>query len=120
MYRCLIDGYFPGVPDFRFQAIWKSIIPTKICFFVWTVCHGKTPTIDRLKRRGWVIANRCELCKKDEESRNHLLINCEYSRSTWDFFKRRCSGIYQQGSDIIDIICSWPSSAPDCVDDWFK
>ena len=32
--------------------------------------------MDQLKRRGFSLANRCPLCRKDEENIEHLLLHC--------------------------------------------
>ena len=40
-------------------------------------------TIDRLKRFGWSIPNRCFLCKYEEETTYHLLLFCEKARMLW-------------------------------------
>ena len=43
-------------------------------------------TLDRLQKRGWVMANRCFLCHKSEETIDHLLIHCEKTRLVWMVF----------------------------------
>jgi hypothetical protein len=46
---------------------------------VWSVALGKILTLDNLKRRNIVLVNRCGMCKKEEESIDHLLLHCERS-----------------------------------------
>ena len=41
-------------------------------------------TLDRLKRRGIPLANRCFLCEHDEETIDHLLIHCSRAKMLWD------------------------------------
>ncbi|RVW26396.1 Transposon TX1 uncharacterized 149 kDa protein [Vitis vinifera] len=52
-------------------------------FFRWEAAWNRLPTIDRLKRFGWNIPNRCFLCKNEEESIDHLLLFCEKARMLW-------------------------------------
>ena len=41
-------------------------------------------TLDQLKKRGRVLANRCFLCGKDEETIDHLLLHCFVAGLLWD------------------------------------
>ena len=45
---------------------------------------GKVFTLDQIKKRGRALANRCFLCKKDEETIDHLLLHCPVARLLWD------------------------------------
>ena len=40
-------------------------------------------TMDRLKRKGFSLANRCSLCGRDEENIEHLLIHCPMTWGLW-------------------------------------
>ena len=40
----------------------------------------KVLTQNQLKRRGWILANRCFLCCDEEETINHILIHCPKAR----------------------------------------
>ena len=60
-------------------------MPTKVGFFAWEASWGKVLTQDQLKRRGWILANRCFLCCDEEETINHILIHCPKTRVLWDF-----------------------------------
>ncbi|CAL1376876.1 unnamed protein product [Linum trigynum] len=117
VYRCLADDAFPGVPDFPDAVIWKNIIPPKICFFIWTLSHGRIPTIDKLQRVGWELANRCELCRQSEETQDHLFASCGYSMNVWNLIGSKCRINTQPRSSIIDVIRSWPSRSSDGFDD---
>ncbi|RVW45235.1 LINE-1 retrotransposable element ORF2 protein [Vitis vinifera] len=65
---------------FPSKIIWRSCAQPKISFFVWEASWGRVLTLDRLQKRGWVLANRCFLCQKCGESINHLLLHCEKTR----------------------------------------
>ena len=41
------------------------------------------PTMDLLRRRGMKIVNGCPMCLRDEESVDHLLLNCKSAQSLW-------------------------------------
>ena len=59
-------------------------MPTKVCFFAWEAFWGKVLTLDQLKKRGWCLANKCFLCCEEEQSIDHILIQCSRARVLWD------------------------------------
>ncbi|RVW51874.1 hypothetical protein CK203_067969 [Vitis vinifera] len=66
--------------QFPINIIWNPCVPTKVCFFAWEAFWGKVLTLDQLKKRGWCLANRCFLCCEEEESIDHILIQCSRAR----------------------------------------
>lgn len=46
----------------------------------------KILTLNHLQSRGWNFANRCILCKQEEESVSHIFIHCSMAKLVWDFF----------------------------------
>ena len=78
-YRHLEGDTFEAIPTW---LIWNSCIPPKVSVFTWEVLWGKVLTTDQLKKRGFQHASKCLLCKEDEETIDHLLLNCP---SVWGF-----------------------------------
>ena len=62
---------------FLAKDIWDSCAPLRTHFFAWEAVWGKFLTIDMLMKRGWSIINRCNLCKDNEESTDHIMIHCD-------------------------------------------
>ncbi|RVX20185.1 Transposon TX1 uncharacterized 149 kDa protein [Vitis vinifera] len=81
LYNTLDSG---GAVPFPWRIIWSPCVPTKVGFFAWEASWGKVLTQDQLKRRGWILANRCFLCCDDEETINHILIHCPKARVLWN------------------------------------
>jgi hypothetical protein len=71
----------PG--SFPWKRIWKVKAPLRIAFFLWATALGRILTVDNLRRREFQLINRCCLCKKDEETINHLFHHCEFSVDIW-------------------------------------
>ncbi|CAI0448108.1 unnamed protein product, partial [Linum tenue] len=40
MYRALMENRCPGFSAFPADSVWRKIVPSKICFFIWTVAHN--------------------------------------------------------------------------------
>jgi len=51
--------------------------------FIWTLAHKSILTGENLRRRGWEGPYRCPLCLHTEETIDHLLINCDFSKEIW-------------------------------------
>ena len=45
--------------------------------------HNKLLTTENLKKRGIVGPSRCALCNMDEETTNHIFIQCKISLKVW-------------------------------------
>ena len=71
---------------FPSKIIWRSCAQPKISFFAWEASWDKVLTLDRLQKKGWVLANRCFLCQKCGESIDHLLLHYERTREVWTLF----------------------------------
>ncbi|RVW25474.1 putative ribonuclease H protein [Vitis vinifera] len=71
--------------QFPYSNIWSICVPTKVSFFAWEAYWGKVLTLDQLKKRGRSLANRCFLCGMEEESIDHILIQCSKARGLWSY-----------------------------------
>ena len=81
------DGYNSVHNSSRKEGIWKNVwcsdgLP-KIYFFCWLFTHQKILTADNLKKRGIKGLSRCILCKRAEETQNHLFLECSFSNEVW-------------------------------------
>lgn len=78
------EALFIGAIQFRpWERIWKSWAPGKCKFFMWLVAHDRCWTADRLARKGLPHHEHCLLCDQEEETINHLLLHCVFSREVW-------------------------------------
>ena len=71
------QGKFPT------NVIWNSWVPPRVGFFAWEATWNKVLTLDQIQRRGWPLANRCYLCLSEEETLDHLLLQCNVARILW-------------------------------------
>jgi len=53
------------------------------------VAHNKCWTADRLARRGLPRLECCPLCDQEEETVNHLLVECVFAREFWFLLLRQ-------------------------------
>ena len=58
-------------------SIWKLKAPPRVLVFGWLALRRRIPTMDLLRMRGMPIVNGCPMCLRDEESVDHLMLNCK-------------------------------------------
>jgi len=76
--------FFVGAIHLRpWGRIWKSWAPGKCKFFMWTAAHKKCWTAERLAKKGLPHPALCPLCDQVEETLDHLLVSCVFSRQFW-------------------------------------
>jgi hypothetical protein len=74
---------------FPWKSIWRTKALSRVAFFVWSTALGKILTLNNLRKKNMVLVNRCGMCKKDEESIDHLLLHCECAQFLWNAFFSR-------------------------------
>jgi hypothetical protein len=62
---------------------WRSWAPPRVKFHIWLACQDRCWTGERLARRGLPHPPRCPLCDQAEETMEHLLVGCPFSRTVW-------------------------------------
>jgi len=50
---------------------------------MWTIAHKKCWIADRLARKGLCHPTACPLCDQTDETIDHLLVSCVFSRQVW-------------------------------------
>ena len=68
------------------KSIWKLRIPIKVKIFIWLLVSDKISVHTNLQKRrpyhylspGW-----CVMCKKDNETIDHLFLTCDFSLRPW-------------------------------------
>jgi hypothetical protein len=93
------------------KAVWNYRSLPKVDLFIWTLAHKSIPTGENLKRRGWEGPFRCPLFRQEEETTDHLLLNCNYSKEVW----KQMIGphlITRFPTDVTSLLLQWDSMGP--------
>ncbi|XP_047335900.1 uncharacterized protein LOC124939472 [Impatiens glandulifera] len=73
--------------SFPWKELWKIKLPSRITLFAWEAIHGGILTQDKLKNKGFRLANRCVICESFEETINHLLLDCHMAKEIWSLIQ---------------------------------
>lgn len=68
------------------KRIWKVKVLIKVKVFAWLMSLGKLNSQDNFQRRRlfqMLSLSWCVLCKRDEESINHMFVHCSFSLRVW-------------------------------------
>lgn len=79
-----------GVSPFVWKEIWDVKVPQKIKFFLWKLCHNALPVGQNLCKKRIKNSPLCQLCEKEEESIEHMLLFCEWTRVVWFGLQVQC------------------------------
>jgi hypothetical protein len=73
-----------GATDFEpTSRIWKSWSPPKRRFFLWLAALNRYWTAGHLARQGLEHPEHCLFCDQEEETIEHILLSCVFSREVW-------------------------------------
>lgn len=56
----------------------------KAHFIMWIMLHKRLATTDRLEKRGVNVSKTCELCNRENEIVEHLMIQCQFTCDLWN------------------------------------
>ncbi|XP_048611388.1 uncharacterized protein LOC125585772 [Brassica napus] len=93
------------------DVVWfKGAIP-KLSFNMWIANYDKLPTRSRLAAWGLPISANYPFCSNYEETRDHLLLSCQYSKAIWTEIFIRCDPPQSPLANWSELL-SWIRTAP--------
>jgi len=99
-----------GSIRFPWKSVWHTQAPPRAAFFVWTAALGKILTQDNLRKRHVIVINRCYMCKKTEETVDHLLLHCDVASVLWNSLLSRFGMSWVMPRRVINLLACWWSS----------
>ena len=100
----------PNHRSFPWKRVWKSCVPSKINFFVWTAILGKVLTIDNLRKRRLMLIDWCCMCKANGESIDHLFLHCSIARDLWSLAFSAFGVWWVMPCHVLELLLCWSTS----------
>jgi hypothetical protein len=107
-YKAKMEKEMERETSWWWPVVWKLENPLKAKIFMWLALENKILTWDNCQKRNMQGPRRCNLCKNNEESLDHLFVNCPFTREVWKKLLLINSGKnrWEQRS-LIDCFHSW-------------
>ncbi|XP_059077214.1 uncharacterized protein LOC131876305 [Cryptomeria japonica] len=102
-----MENYDLGIPQ---KLFWSNKLIAKAGVFAWLATRRKILTTDKFRRMGSQGPSRCILCKAQEESVDHLLLNCSFTAKCWRWLCAKLGWITTLPNDIVSLFQGWPIS----------
>lgn len=65
------------------KLIWRTWAPLKVKILLWLAFRRRHWTADRRRRHVLDAREHCYLCDQEDESIDHIVATCSYSREVW-------------------------------------
>jgi hypothetical protein len=92
---------------FSWKCIWWSKVPLKATFFAWSVALEKIFTLDNFRKRHVLVVDWCYMCKRSDESVDHLLLHCEVASALWTVIFSHHGLSWVTLNQVIDLFACW-------------
>ena len=86
------------------RIIWQTSVQPRQSLVVWKALHGKLLTDTALKRRGISLPSCCVICKRHEESIDHLFLRCPPVVTLWMWITSLFSTASPQWVSLEDVL----------------
>ena len=77
-----------STPLLGHKLIWKTWAPLRIKIFLWLAFKRRHWTWDRRTRHGLEARELCYLCDQGQETIDHIIAACPFSREVWFYVLR--------------------------------
>ncbi|XP_059067474.1 uncharacterized protein LOC131858294 [Cryptomeria japonica] len=95
--------------DWPSALCWHKMVLPKAGAFLWTALHGHILTGERLKLIGIAGPSVCILCKENEETTDHLLFWCSYTKRVWDWLLDKLQYGSVRSQSLKSFLLAWPT-----------
>ena len=69
------------LPSFAFVR--RNFAPPRVRFFAWLLLQNRIQCKVNLEKKGILTDATCDLCKKNDEDANHIVLRYDFARQFW-------------------------------------
>jgi hypothetical protein len=103
-YKALLPSIGLSVP---WKIIWKTKVPLRVSFFVWTAARDRILTVQNLRRRQVMVIDWCYICKASGESTDHLLLHCPIVADLWSCIFSLFGLQWVMPKGVLELLACW-------------
>ncbi|XP_026417291.1 uncharacterized protein LOC113312772 [Papaver somniferum] len=93
-----------------YKKIWNSCVHPSTSSNIWKITMGAGNTDENDTKRGMVIASRCFLCHKNQDTMSHILWDCNYGQILWNWIGNIFAFKNSKSFDDVINLCKHKSS----------
>jgi len=98
-----MEPYKPQIVNPIWRLLWKLKATPRTHLLLWNILFDKIPTGANMMKRSFHGPFWCHLCRNDEESTEHLFLNCPTSKEYWNCIIAHYPSLKAwQGHNILD------------------
>jgi ribonuclease HI/exonuclease III len=114
-YKALQNTKDNSHPPAFWKLVWDNLALPKVNFFFWTVVQNKLLTGDNLEKRKIAGPHRCELCRSNSETAQHLFLECNFAKEVWRLSLLDLQIPAFPRSTVAAWFASWNNIYPHCI-----
>ena len=102
-----------GGDSFPWKSIWKPLVLSKVDFFLWVATLGNILTVENLenlRKRNIILVSWCCMCKRDEETVDHLMLHCPLGRELWGLIFKLFGVEWVMLRKVVKLLACWQGS----------
>ena len=101
----------PTANDRLWRKVWHPDSIPKVNSFIWTLMHNKLLMAENLRKRGTAGPSQCALCNMEEETSNHLFLQCRISLKIWQCVLP-LGFLFNPPSSVVQLLEDWSKQFP--------
>ena len=109
-YRVILNSQDLERVDIPLKLCWDISCLPKVGFFLWLAIQNRILTTNRLYILSIQGPSRCVLCKQNFEDVDHILYNCPYSQTCWEWLRYMLGWSTPLPKSLSDLLRSWPTT----------
>lgn len=114
-YNFLVNQFEQNDLGIHHKLFWSSRLIPKAEVFAWLATRNKILTAERFNKMGFEGPSRCVMCKTQEESVDHLLLNCPFSARIWWWLCAKLGWLTAPPNGIVSLFQGWPIRLKDGI-----
>jgi hypothetical protein len=89
------------------RIIWRNEAALRVHFFAWSTALGKILIMHNLRKQHIIVVEWCCMCKKNVESIDNFLFQCEIASAIWNTIFSSVGMVWVMFRRVVDFFACW-------------